>query len=119
MSLMDAILDRPMDVVIAQLPLTAECKEALRGADNSLGKLLRLAICCEHGAWEEYRPCRERGLCEDLIWDHYREAALEQDSAGKQRAANIEPSRTAFTGRYWPGSRFALGSLPGSAAGFS
>jgi EAL and modified HD-GYP domain-containing signal transduction protein len=53
MSLMDAILDRPMEVVISQLPLTADCKNALRGATNSLGTLLRVAICCERGSWEE------------------------------------------------------------------
>lgn len=75
MSLMDAILDRPMEVVIAQLPLTQQCKEALRCADNSFGKLLRLAICCERGAWEEIGAnAVERNLAEDVVWDHYREA---------------------------------------------
>ena len=89
MSLMDAILDCPMEVVTSQLPLTAECKEALRGGDNGLGKLLRLAICCERGAWEEISGiAAERGLPEDTIWDHLpRSLPLEQqDSAGKQLA---------------------------------
>jgi EAL and modified HD-GYP domain-containing signal transduction protein len=90
MSLMDAILDRPMDVVIAQLPLTQKCKEALRGADNSLGKLLRLAISCERGAWEEISfNAAERGLPEDAIWDIYREAChwsgkILQENSGLQ-----------------------------------
>ncbi len=69
MSLMDAILDCPMEVVIAQLPLSTECKEALLGADNSLGKLLRLAICCERGAWEEISSiAAESGLAEEMVW---------------------------------------------------
>jgi EAL and modified HD-GYP domain-containing signal transduction protein len=79
-----------MDVVIAQLPLTQKCKEALRGADNSLGKLLRLAISCERGAWEEISfNAAERGLPEDAIWDIYREAChwsgkILQENSGLQ-----------------------------------
>ncbi len=75
MSLMDAILDCPMKVVISQLPLSAECKEALHGQDNGLGKLLQLAVCCERGAWQEVTGIAiESGLPEDRIWDIYREA---------------------------------------------
>lgn len=75
MSLMDAILDRPMEVVISQLPLSAECKDALLGGVNGPGKLLRLAICCEHGAWDETSTLAiEHGLAEDKVWDIYREA---------------------------------------------
>lgn len=75
MSLMDAILDCPMDVVIAQLPLTPQCKDALRGGDDSLGKLLRLAICCERGEWKEISAISgERELPEDTVWKLYREA---------------------------------------------
>lgn len=75
MSLMDAILDHPMDTVISQLPLSTECKDALRGADNSLGKLLNLAICCERGAWDEVASIAATGrTSEQTIWDIYREA---------------------------------------------
>jgi c-di-GMP-related signal transduction protein len=74
-SLMDALLDRSMEVVISQLPLTAECKDALRGGSDALGKLLQLAIHCEHGAWQEISKIAiECGLPEDKIWDAYREA---------------------------------------------
>ena len=75
MSLMDAILDCPMEAVITRLPLTSECKDALRGKDNALGKLLRLAICCERGEWEEITAISsERGLPEDAVWEGHREA---------------------------------------------
>lgn len=75
MSLMDAILDCPMKIVISQLPLSAECKEALHGRDNGLGRMLRLAVCCERGAWQEVSGIAvECGLPEDTIWDLYREA---------------------------------------------
>jgi EAL and modified HD-GYP domain-containing signal transduction protein len=74
-SLMDAILDRPMGVVISQLPLTAECKQALGGSQNALGKLLNLAICCERGAWDKISTlATEHGLAEDVILDVHRDA---------------------------------------------
>ena len=73
---MDAILDCPMKVVISQLPLSAECKEALHGQDNGLGKLLQLAVCCERGAWQEVTGIAiESAACPKIaIWDIYREA---------------------------------------------
>ena len=75
MSLMDALLDRPMELVLSQLPLTVECKDALRGGNHALGKLLQLAIHCEHGEWQKISNiATERGLPEDKIWDTYREA---------------------------------------------
>lgn len=75
MSLMDALLDRPMELVLAQLPLSVECKNALRGGQDALGKLLQLAIYCEHGEWNKISNiANERGLPESKIWDAYREA---------------------------------------------
>ena len=75
MSLMDAILDRPMSTVIAQLPLNDDCKEALGGSDQGLGQLLHMAVCCERGAWEEVATAADNhGISEDSIWDIYRGA---------------------------------------------
>ena len=74
-SLMDALLDRPMEAVISQLPLTADCKEALRSGNGDLGRLLRMAIQCEHGDWQELSSlAAEHGLAEDRVWDAYDEA---------------------------------------------
>ncbi len=75
LSLMDALLDCPMGVVIAQLPLTTQCKDALLGGNDSLGKLLRLAICCEQGVWQEIAAIAgERKFSEEKVWELYREA---------------------------------------------
>jgi EAL and modified HD-GYP domain-containing signal transduction protein len=75
MSLMDAMLDRPMEVLLAQLALTADCKDALRGGASALGKLLRLAIGCERGAWEEIAAFASgSGIAETAILDIHREA---------------------------------------------
>jgi EAL and modified HD-GYP domain-containing signal transduction protein len=74
-SLMDAILDRPMDTVVSQLPLTAACKDALRGGSHALGRILQLAIGCERGAWEGIsNGAAEFGLQEDKVWDVYHDA---------------------------------------------
>jgi c-di-GMP-related signal transduction protein len=76
MSLMDAILNRPMETVISQLPLTADCKQALRGEANTLGKLLRVATCCERGEWEQISTfAGESGLPEAAILDIHRDAS--------------------------------------------
>ena len=75
LSLMDAMLDRPMEFVIAQLGLTSDCKDALRGGASALGKLLRLAIGCERGAWEEIAVFASgSGIAETAILDIHREA---------------------------------------------
>jgi EAL and modified HD-GYP domain-containing signal transduction protein len=77
LSLMDAILDRPMELVLSQLPLTAECKCALIGEDNPLGRLLQLAICCERGAWDAISALASaQGLSQNSIWEAYREACI-------------------------------------------
>ncbi len=74
-SLMDAILDRPMEGVLAQLPITEDSKQALRGEDSRVGALLKLAVCCERGEWENLAAIAAvRGLAEETIWESYREA---------------------------------------------
>jgi EAL and modified HD-GYP domain-containing signal transduction protein len=91
MSLMDAILDRPMDAVISQLPLTNTCKDALCGGSTALGRLLQLAISCERGSWHEVTSSAgELGMEEDTIWDAFRDACrwssaiLKQNNEKKQ-----------------------------------
>ncbi|MGC2209486.1 MAG: EAL domain-containing protein [Candidatus Korobacteraceae bacterium] len=74
-SLMDAILERPMEIVIAQLPLTSDCKNALCGGTNELGTVLRLAICCERGAWQEITAfARASEVPEATILEIHRDA---------------------------------------------
>jgi EAL and modified HD-GYP domain-containing signal transduction protein len=75
LSLMDAILDRPMELVTAQLPINSACKEALRGQKGALGALLRVAVSCERGLWEELSAAAdERGVGEEAILEIYRDA---------------------------------------------
>ncbi len=75
MSLMDAILDCPMEVVIARLPLTQQCKDALRGGDNSLGQIVAAGHLLRARRWQEIAAIAgERRFPEEMVWELYREA---------------------------------------------
>jgi EAL and modified HD-GYP domain-containing signal transduction protein len=72
MSLMDAILDRPMDSLLTQLPLTKGCKAALRGEDTTMGKLLQLVVACERGVWTNVSELAvQLKLDEERVWDAF------------------------------------------------
>lgn len=52
-SMLDAILERPMSAVVAELPLPEAIKAALVGDDNRYRRLLDCAIAFERGEWDE------------------------------------------------------------------
>ena len=75
MSLMDAMLNRPLEVVLSHLPIRSFCKDALRNGSNALGKLLRLSVACERGAWEEAEQhTSSLALGEDMVWQGWSDA---------------------------------------------
>jgi EAL and modified HD-GYP domain-containing signal transduction protein len=51
-SVIDAILDRPMLEVLADLPLTEDVKGALMGKPEGMGRVLQLALAYEHAEWD-------------------------------------------------------------------
>lgn len=52
MSLVDAILDKPFDILLSQLPLSQDIKNALINKEGQLANYLTLAIAYEKGNWE-------------------------------------------------------------------
>lgn len=52
LSAVDAILDRPMLEVLADLPLSADVKTALLGGKEGLGRVVGLAMAYERGEWD-------------------------------------------------------------------
>ena len=67
LSTLDALLDAPLEDILATLPLTDEVNDALLRRDGVLGAVLRDAIELHHGA----EPASERRaslLCEALAW---------------------------------------------------
>lgn len=53
LSAVDAILDRPMKEVLADLPLSAEVTAALQGKKDGYGRVLGLALCYERAEWDQ------------------------------------------------------------------
>lgn len=53
LSIMDAILEVTMDVLLAQLPMDRETKSALLGQDSTLRPLYQLMLAQESGEWSK------------------------------------------------------------------
>ena len=80
-SLLDSLLDLPMEAIIITLPLDAPVKAALLGEDTTLGKLLHIAKCLETGNWGELESGVTRtGLSGADVANAYREALLRTGS---------------------------------------
>ena len=59
-SMLDAILERPIECVLAELSLPEETGAALRGEDNGARRLLDCAVAYERGEWERSLQLADR-----------------------------------------------------------
>lgn len=81
LSLLDAILDRPMSDLMAELPVAEEIKATLNGQDSSFAPVFRLAQILERGDWQQVaEPAAQMKIQEDEVWDRYREALAWADA---------------------------------------
>jgi EAL and modified HD-GYP domain-containing signal transduction protein len=53
LSIVDALLDKPMDEALADLPLAEDVVAALVQRAGGKGRTLKMAEACERGAWDE------------------------------------------------------------------
>ena len=53
LSIVDALLDRPMEDAVADLPLADDVTAALVRRAGGKGRTLTMAEACERGAWDE------------------------------------------------------------------
>src|SRR4051794_636652 len=53
LSIVDALLDKPMDQAVADLPLSEDVVAALVDRAGGKGRTLKMAEACERGAWDE------------------------------------------------------------------
>jgi EAL and modified HD-GYP domain-containing signal transduction protein len=68
LSVMDAILDRPLDSILADLPVRGEIKEALLARTGLYWQLLELAIAHERADWENVSVLvSETGMKEEQV----------------------------------------------------
>jgi c-di-GMP-related signal transduction protein len=68
LSVMDAILDQPLDSILAELPVRAEIKDALQARTGLYWQLLELATAHERADWEKVSALvSETGMKEDQV----------------------------------------------------
>lgn len=68
-SLLDALLDRPLEQVLEQIPVSPSCREALQAGSNRPGIALQMAIASGSGDWESVaRYCAELQCSEEDVW---------------------------------------------------
>lgn len=82
-SVLDSLLDSPMEILIDKITLTDDVKEALLLRSGQLGSLLSTVVSYEEGHWEELDSTEYFG--EDLSRVYI--DCLEQVSLGKQAMA--------------------------------
>ena len=74
-SLLDAILDRPLESAIADLPLGPEIRAALLGEANTARSVLDLVVAYETGSWDDaMAQAHALGLSEDVPASVYADA---------------------------------------------
>jgi EAL and modified HD-GYP domain-containing signal transduction protein len=74
-SMLDAILGRPLDGVIADLPLSHETRDALLGKKNPARHVLDAVIHYERGSWSQVGEAAYHvSLAEEDIGDAYNSA---------------------------------------------
>ena len=74
-SMLDVLVNRPMESILSELPLTDESKEAILLGTNKLGAPLSLIMAYEKGDWqttEDY--CRNFGIRLSTVSEAYLEA---------------------------------------------
>lgn len=60
-SLIDSLLDRKMEDIVAELPLSKEVKEALTGETNKFSQVGKVYLSFEKGEWSEFI-----GMCKSM-----------------------------------------------------
>jgi c-di-GMP-related signal transduction protein len=79
-SMIDALLERPMEVILDELPLAFEIKAALMGQQNQLWAVLQYVIAYEQGEWKAAEELADSlGIKEGLLPQVYTSAIEESD----------------------------------------
>ena len=75
LSVMDAILDQPLETILAELPVRREIKDALLAGNGAYCKLLEVAVAQERAEWDRVSTLsRELRMNEERISEMYVEA---------------------------------------------
>ena len=81
LSLLDAMLDRPLKSIVDEMPLEADLSSALLGGRNRMGQILALALAVERGDWTAAgQAAHLLGEDDTRIADYYLEAMSYPDT---------------------------------------
>lgn len=96
-SMIDAVVGRPMDQVLADLPIAADLKDALLGRTGRLRSILEFVIAYERGEWDRMGHCAaELSLtCDDVPGLHWKALSWSQESLGATRDGDESERRIA------------------------
>lgn len=87
LSVMDAILDQPLETILAELPVRHEIKEALLARKGLYWMLLEVTIAQERAEWEKIAAiAQETGMSEEQISARYLEAVDWSTALGRSVA---------------------------------
>ncbi|MBV1921112.1 MAG: HDOD domain-containing protein, partial [Pseudomonadales bacterium] len=78
LSLLDALLDKPLEKLVEQMPLSAELELALLTGGGDIGAVLRLVVAYESG---DFDHAIMKGLEAEDLWDIYLKALEWSDVA--------------------------------------
>lgn len=98
-SIIDAFLDRPLESILAKLPLSDDIKAALSGEGNAIRRLLDVVIAYEKGKWEECQTLASRFVEEDDLPQAYFEA-VEDAMTYSLYGSDSQSSKIANSGLY-------------------
>lgn len=74
-SLLDAIVGRPLEEIIKEIPLHEDVIDALLGKENRLGHILSISIAFEKGAWQDLASmAKKAGVDEKKLPEDYVQA---------------------------------------------
>jgi len=74
-SLLDAILERPMEELLKNLPVDADVRDVLLERETPMRTILDAVVAYEHGAWDvALQKAGEVGIAEDRLADCYLQA---------------------------------------------
>ncbi|MCT4661509.1 MAG: EAL domain-containing protein [Tissierellales bacterium] len=74
-SLIDTLLDRPMDNILNELPLAKDIKAAMLGEENEMYTLYQLIINYEKGSWDEVSIMADQiGISINKLPNYYMDA---------------------------------------------
>jgi c-di-GMP-related signal transduction protein len=82
LSLIDAIMDRPLGEILKDIPITEDIKAALLGEENQLREVYESVLAYEEGNWEKLAPYTAKlGIDESEVPQLYLEAVtwVQQD----------------------------------------